>query len=148
MPSGPRIHSRLAASLPLLPPSFHLLFLGRCLDRRCGQNRLRVSRAADLYRVPPRSARVGDADWQQASPMCLHSYLVSREGALAVRTGSSSDGSRRSSGSSSSPAAPAGATSSLLSRRVRPPLARRRQGRDGDRGGLAGFIAGESCTTG
>ena len=59
-----------------------LYFCGRCLDAHCAnRGEQRVSTQADLYRVPHRTTAVGEYGWQYAAPMCLHSYLVTREGA-------------------------------------------------------------------
>ena len=86
---GPRLAARWNASLAALQqqPDWHLLFVGRCLDARCGRNDLRVSAHADLYRTPRREAAVGEYGWQYITPMCLHAYMVTLEGAARMIDG-------------------------------------------------------------
>ena len=79
--TGPRLAERWNSSFAVLQqmPDWHLLFLGRCMDTSCGQ--LRVSQDADLYRSPRRNISFGEDKWQTSTPMCLHSYMVTPEGA-------------------------------------------------------------------
>ena len=83
--TGPRLAERWTSSFAVLQqqPDWHLLFLGRCMDGRCGQ--LRVSQNADLYRSPQRNISMGEkwdgSKWDGSTPMCLHSYMVTPEGA-------------------------------------------------------------------
>ena len=90
--SGPSLAQRWNSSYTALlqEPEWHLLFVGRCLDARCGRDDLRVSTHADLYRTPKRTAPMGQYGWQYATPMCLHSYMVSHEGASRMLTALSS----------------------------------------------------------
>ena len=64
VPSGPRLHARLAASLAALPSQWDLLFLGRCSDSCDGEHL-----GGDLYRT--------------FKPRCLHAHAATREGSFA-----------------------------------------------------------------
>lgn len=86
--SGPRLSERWSASYATLleQPEWHFLFVGRCQDSRCGHDDLRVSTRADLYRTPRRNVSMATKGWQLVSPMCLHAYMVSFEGASRMLT--------------------------------------------------------------
>ena len=64
VPSGPRLHARLEASLAALPSQWDLLFLGRCKDSCDGEHM-----GGDLYRT--------------FRPRCLHAHAATREGSFA-----------------------------------------------------------------
>lgn len=70
---GERLHHRWQASAAGIPSSWNMIYLGRCHDRNCTR---RTRLVGDLHWVAPDEG----TGWGWA-PKCLHSYLLSRNGA-------------------------------------------------------------------